>query len=91
MYLIFQTQNATSECLLKTHVENSPDDYSEIATYIEKPEGDINTSFKYLVKEDDKEWWRSFFENYDEIGIYLVGLNFTDNIFVDTNHSHYYS
>lgn len=74
---------------LARHVVES--DYSEIATYIEKPEGDIKTSLKYLVKEDDKEWWRSFFENYDEIGIYLVGLNFTDNIFVDTNHSHYYS
>lgn len=76
MYLIFKTLNATGEYLLKTQVEDSPDviesDYTEIASNIEKLEGDVRASFKYFAKEGDKEWWRSFFENYDEIGVYLL-------------------
>lgn len=86
MYLIFKTLNATGEYLLKTQVEDSPDvvesDYTEIASNIEKLEGDVRASFKYFAKEGDKEWWRSFFENYDEIGIYLFELNFIGTIFL---------
>ena len=86
MYLIFKTLNATREYLLKTQVEDSPDvvesDYTEIASNIEKLEGDVRASFKYFAKEGDKEWWRSFFENYDEIGIYLFELNFIGTIFL---------
>lgn len=67
-----KTWNATGDYLLKTQVEDSPDvvesDYTEIASNIEKLEGDVRASFKYFAKEDDKDWWRSFFENYDEIG-----------------------
>eukprot|EP00105_Crassostrea_gigas_P040560 XP_019924708.1 PREDICTED: uncharacterized protein LOC105332847 [Crassostrea gigas] len=69
-----KTLNATGEYLLKTQVEDSPDvvesDYTEIASNIEKLEGGVRASFKYFAKEGDKEWWRSFFENYDEIGNY---------------------
>lgn len=45
-------------------------------------ERDVRVSFKYFVKEGDKEWWRLFFENYDEIGIYLFELNFIGIIFL---------
>lgn len=53
MYLIFKTLNANGEYLLKTQVEDSPDvvksDYTEIASNIEKMEGDVRESFKYFA------------------------------------------
>lgn len=86
MYFIFKILNVIWEYFLKMQVEDLLDvvesDYMEIVFNIEKLEGDVRVSFKYFVKEGDKEWWRLFFENYDEIGIYLFELNFIGIIFL---------
>lgn len=62
---MFQKWNEIIEYILKFDVEGEFDIvvffFDEIYDNIDRFENDVKISFKYFVKEEDKEWWNCFF------------------------------
>lgn len=62
---MFQKWNEIIEYILKFDVEGEFDIvvffFDEIYDNIDRFENDVKISFKYFVKEEDKEWWYCFF------------------------------
>jgi hypothetical protein len=64
--------------LLKREVEGVPEPvtpcFHDIEENLERLESDVRSSFRFFTKEEDKTWWTSFFNNYDETGILFGGI-----------------
>lgn len=62
---MFQKWNEIIEYIFKFDVEGEFDIvvffFDEIYDNIDRFENDVKISFKYFVKEEDKEWWNCFF------------------------------